>query len=361
MNLGFYSFLAIRGHQGKHEYYLIQCPLRLVPRLFVFDEAEVPTHLRRARSLDASRVAGLVEYLATQPDDYVLAPLVATIDGTVDFDSLTMEQPEIGRLQISLAAQLIIHDGQHRRAAIRQLLAKTSTLSNDSVPVMLFSDPQLVRSPRIYADLNQAYVQRSRSQRVLHDQRDLATLVRQFVDEIPLFQNLTELEKTTISNRSTALFTLSAVYQATQALLEVGANETVSFDNVAIAQQFWQEIGEIIPEWQQVIRREVTPSFLREHYVHSHTVTLLAIAMAGHELITTHPHDWSERLHRLGKVDWSRDNLALWEGRAMVRGRMSKARDSVNLTTIALKRALGLEITEKEQDLERRLLRLQQM
>jgi DNA sulfur modification protein DndB len=356
MNVGFYSFLAIQGNQGKHEYYLIQCPLRLIPRLFIFDEAEVPAHLRKSRSLDASRVADLVEYLSTQPDDYIIAPLVATIDKNVIFDSLTADQPELGRLQISLDAQLIIHDGQHRRAAIQQLLSKTAMLSNDTVPVMLFPDPQLIRASRIYTDLNQAPVHRSRSQRVLHDQNDLAILVRQFVDEIPLFQNLTELEKTTISNRSSALFTLSAIYQATQALLGVGSSDEVSLDEVTVARELWQELGEIISEWQQVIRREVTPSFLREHFVHSHTVTLLAIAMAAHDLIESYPLHWKERLHKLGQVDWSRENTALWEGRAMVRGRMSKARDSVNLSAIAIKRALDLEITEKENDLEQRLL-----
>ncbi len=270
MNLGFYSFLAIQGNQGKHEYYLIQCPLRLIPRLFVFDEAEVPAHLRKSRSLDASRVADLVEYLSTQPDDYIIAPLVATIDKNVIFDPLMAEQPEIGRLQISLDAQLIIHDGQHRRAAI-------------------------------------------------------------------------------------ALFTLSAIYQATQALLGVGSNDEVSFDEVAVAREFWQELGETISEWQQVIRREVTPAFLRKHFVHSHTVTLLAIAMAAHDLIEAYPLQWKERLHKLGQVDWSRENTALWEGRAMVRGKMSKATDSVKLSASAIKHVLGLPPTQDEQELEQLL------
>jgi DNA sulfur modification protein DndB len=78
--------------------------------------------------------------------------------------------------------------------------------------------------------------------------------------------------------------------------------------------------------------------------------------MAAHDLIEAYPHHWKERLRKLGQIDWSRGNTALWEGRAMVRGRMSKARDSVNLSAIAIKRALDLEITEKDKDLERRLL-----
>jgi len=220
---------------------------------------------------------------------------------------------------------------------------------------MLFPDPQLVRASQLYADLNQAPMHRSRSQRVLHDQSDLAILVRQFVNEIPLFQNLTKLEKTTISNRSSALFTLSAIYQATQALLGVGSNDEVSFDEVAVAREFWQELGETISEWQQVIRREVTPAFLRKHFVHSHTVTLLAIAMAAHDLIEAYPLQWKERLHKLGQVDWSRENTALWEGRAMVRGKMSKATDSVKLSASAIKHVLGLPPTQDEQELEQLL------
>lgn len=358
MNTGFYSFLAIAGNQGQFPYFLVQCPLRLVPRLFLFDEAEVPVRLRKSRSLDTVVVAEIAKYLITQPDDYILAPLVAVIGCQITFIPIMEDHPEVGQLKVPLTAQLIVHDGQHRRAAIQQFLAKAPEKGSDTIPVMLFSDPQLARSPKIYADLNRMPTQGSRSQRILHDRSDLATFVRQLVDEVPIFQDRIELEKTTISNRSSALFTLSAVYQATQALIHVNKGEFVSIDQVSIAQNFWLELGEIIPEWRQIICREVTASHLRQNYVHSHTVTLLAIGMAGNALIQAHPHDWSERLQALDELDWSRRNVQLWEGRAMVRGRMSKARDSVNLTAIAIKRAMGLAVSEKEKELETRLLNL---
>jgi DNA sulfur modification protein DndB len=54
-------------------------------------------------------------------------------------------------------------------------------------------------------------------------------------------------------------------------------------------------------------------------------------------------------------MDWSRENTQLWEGRAMVHGKMSKSRDSIRLTTNVIKRALDLELSEEEQELERRL------
>jgi DNA sulfur modification protein DndB len=163
---------------------------------------------------------------------------------------------------------------------------------------------------------------------------------------------LTELEKTTISNRSTALFTLSAVYQATQALLNIDNKDVVSTECAKIAREFWRAIGSIIPEWRQIINREITASYLRQNYVHSHTVTLFAIGMAGHELLAHYPENWRERLMVLGDIDWSRDNKALWEGRAMVRGKMNKSRDSITLTVSALKKLLGLELTKREIELE---------
>jgi DNA sulfur modification protein DndB len=130
----------------------------------------------------------------------------------------------------------------------------------------------------------------------------------------------------------------------------------MGFEQVAIAQHFWQELGNIIPEWRRVIKRKVTPFYLRQNYVHSHTVTLLAIGIAGHDLVAAHPGDWSQRLYALGELDWSKANIALWEGRAMVHGKMSKSHDSIKLTAIALKRALELKLSDQEQALERQLL-----
>lgn len=359
MNVDYYSFLAIRGRQGETEYYLTQCPLRLVPRLFLFNEAEIPAHLRQVRSLNAHRIEGLTQYLIGRSSEYVLAPLIASVDSEMNFESLTSDLSEVGQLRIPLTARLVIHDGQHRRVAIDQALIKNPAIGDDTVPIMLFPDPQLARSSRLYADLNQPHKRRTQSQQVLHDQDSpLAILVRQLINDIPLFRGLTELEKTTISNRSTALFTLSTVYQATQALLGVGKRDPLEQEQATLARQFWQELGEIIPEWQEIIQEKVKAVELRQNYIHAHGVTLVAIGYAGHELVKTFPDDWPKRLSVLSKIDWSRKNIGLWENRAMIRGRMSKARDSVKLTSNLIKKTLEIPLTDKEQELEHRLSNL---
>jgi len=350
-----YIFPALRILQGEHSYYLIQCPLRLLPRLFLFDEAAVPASLRRIHTTDTSSIARWVDYLSSRKEDYVLTPLIAAVDTRIAFESVIPEMPDIGRAQIPMSARLIIQDGQHRRAAITSLLTQNVVLGDDTIAIMLIPDPGLLRAVNLYIDLHPSQIQPTRSKQVLHDLGDLATLVRQLVDEVPIFQGLIELEKTTISNRSTALFTLSAVYQATQALLNSGAKDMVSVEQATLAHQFWLILGETIPEWGQIIRREITAAMLRKNYIHSHTVTLLAIGMAGHELLVAHPGDWQERLRVFDKVDWSRDNKTLWEGRAMVLGKMNKSRDNIHLTASAIKRLLGLDLTMRELALEQAL------
>ena len=57
-----YVFPAIRGIQAGHEYYVTMCPLRLIPRLFVFDEDELPPEMRAQRSLNK---AAYQRWLAT--------------------------------------------------------------------------------------------------------------------------------------------------------------------------------------------------------------------------------------------------------------------------------------------------------
>jgi len=355
MNNSFYTFPALRGKQGEHEYYLLLCPLHLVPRIFLFDESPVPREWLPRPSLNAGRVERMAGYLQTHANEYVLAPLVATATAVVEFTAADEMTRELGWVRIPLHAVLVIQDGQHRRAAIEELMAGPYALHDNTVPVMLFADPSLERSRGIFAALNQEYVQQNASRRVAHDaSRPLAAVVRRLTEEVPIFQGRIDYEKTTISNRSTALFTMNAVFQATKALLNVSERDDISQAQHDFALQFWTAFGETIPEWQRVIAGDILPAALRPRYVHAHSVTLLAIGRAGAALIAAHPDDWRMQLEAWHGLDWPRRN-PVWEGRAMLQGRMSKKHTSVQLTTNLLKRALALPLAEKEKELEQLL------
>jgi DNA sulfur modification protein DndB len=85
-------------------------------------------------------------------------------------------------------------------------------------------------------------------------------------------------------------------------------------------------------------------------------VVLQSIGTVGNYLLRNQGKGgWKGKLKLLKSIDWSRANAQLWEGRAMIGGRVSKSASSVTLTTSAIKTALGLELTENERHHEEAL------
>jgi len=230
-------------------------------------------------------------------------------------------------------------------------------LGSETISVVFFVDAGLRRSQQMFADLNKHAVRPTMSLSVLYDHRDpSARLSVRLALSVPIFANRTELEKTTISNRSMNLFTLSSIYHATKALLGKGQKlEPITQKEEQLAMEYWNEVASHIREWRLLLVGKITCSELRKEFVHSHGIGLWALGLAGHALLSRYPKMWKTRLRRLEKIDWSRSNTELWEGRAMHAGRINASRNNVILTTIVLKKALGLALTKEEEDLEQRL------
>lgn len=349
-----YQFTALRGIQAGREYYVAMCPLKLIPKIFLFDEEEIPAELRAQRVLNRTRIPEMARYIINNSDDYVFSSITASVDGEVRFESL--EEHGYGRnagiLTVSMTSRFLINDGQHRRAAIEEALKVTPELGDETISVVFFLDTGLDRSQQIFADLNKHAVRPTKSIGILYDQRDpFARLAVKLTNNVPIFKGLTETEKTTISNRSTKLFTLSAVYQATQALLNKGKGDEIEPEDFELACDFWTKMGTVIPEWRLIIRKQIAASELRRDYVHSHGVTLHALGIVGRSLLEMYPDNWINRLQPLEEINWLRTN-SLWEGRSMIHGRMSKAGDSVILTSNAIKQMLGLSLEADEAEIE---------
>src|SRR5271154_6362114 len=109
-----YVFPAIRGIQAGREYYVSMCPLRLIPRIFLFDEDELRPELRAQRILNKARVPEIAGYLLGNPKGYVFSALTASIDGEVRFQPLGSDSTErsVGSLRIPMSAKFVINDGQ---------------------------------------------------------------------------------------------------------------------------------------------------------------------------------------------------------------------------------------------------------
>jgi len=351
-----YHFSALRGKQAGREYYAAMVPLGLVPKLFVFDGQELKPELRAQRKLNRARIPEMVKYVLDNPKEYVFSALTASVDGEMAFRavSTTGTHKNIGVLSVAMEARFVINDGQHRRAAIEQVLKERPGFSGETICIVLFVDAGLRRSQQMFADLNKYAVRPTRSLGILYDHRDpLSELARQLVEDVPVFRDLTEMDKTTISNRSIKLFTLSSIYFATRQLLRKSARAPVSKQDAKLAKEFWNEVAKHMPDWQRAAQRSVSSSDLRHNYIHAHGVTLQAIAMAGSGLVAESPSKWAGRLKGLSQIDWSRKNRRLWEGRATIGGRLSKATNNVILTANAIKEQLGLELTAEQKKVEK--------
>ena len=336
---------------------MAMCPMRLIPKIFVFDEAEVPPELRAQRTLNRSRIPEIAEYLLENKENYTLSAITASINGQVHFEPSadTGLGQSLGTLSIPMDAQILINDGQHRRAAIEYAIQENPELGYDNIPVLFFIDEGLERSQQMFADLNKHAIRPSDSISTLYDHRDaVADLARSMVKAVNIFSRLTEMEKSSISNRSTKLFTLSAIKNASKALLSKGKGEPVGQDEKDLAASYWEEVAANMPDWQLALSKSVSAAELREQYVHSHAVMLQAMGNIGADLITRPKHQWAKILKKLKTIDWARANPD-WEGRAMQHGRISKARSSVVLTGNYIKQHLDLQLSPVEKEYEESL------
>jgi DNA sulfur modification protein DndB len=335
------------------------CPLRLIPRIFLFDEDELRPELRAQRILNKTRIPEIARYILRHSKTYTFSALTASIDGEVRFESVGDQDSErsIGRLHIPMKARFVINDGQHRRAAIEAALRENPDLGDETIAVVFFMDVGLKRCQQMFADLNRYAVRPTTSLSILYDTRDQdAQIAKVLLQKVTVFTDLIETERSTISNRSIKLFTLSGIYHATQNLL-AGRDEEPFEAKIGLAVEFWNELGEHVPDWKLAKQRKVSAAELRRDYVHAHALALHALALhalgrAGSELIRRYPRDWKSKLTRLKSLDWSRSNSQLWEGRAMNAGRLSKRGVNVILTGNLIKKHLGLKLTAEEQALE---------
>lgn len=351
-----FSFPVIRGLQARREYYVAMWTLRNLSKISIYDEDEVPAEMRAQRTLNTARIPEIANYILDNPDDYIFSALTVSIDSEVAFEKVD-DQGKLGMLRVPMGARFIINDGQHRRAAIKAALDQRPELGHETIAIVFFLDVGLQRSQQMFADLNRHAIRPSRSLGLLYDHRnEKAKLAKLVVLDSEKFRDIVEMEKSSLAKRSRKLFTLSAFYNACADLVQDLATGDLSSD-AAIARDYWEAVAEHFPAWGQVQQGRLPASEIREGYIHSHGIALQAIGKAGNALLKAHPKDWRKRLPALEKIDWSRKNSKLWEGRAMSLGVVQKRNANIILTTNAVKTALGLKLDEEETKLERAHLR----
>ncbi len=350
----FYTFPAIKGKQATRDFFVIMCPLAILPKLFLFNEDELPPEHRAQRILNKARIPEIASYIINNPKDYVFSSVTASIDGVFEFSPLNENFDEkIGVLKVSMDSRLLINDGQHRRAAIEEALKASPELADETISVVLFIDEGLNRSQQIFADLNKHAVNVSKSIGILYDSRDpIAMITKSLLEKNKNLNNFTDKENPSLSKFSSKLFTLSSINKTNKKLLnKLNTNDPKASDFVI---EFWNVLCENMKEWQFVFNKDTNPHHFRSDYIHSNAVVLEALGLVANYLYKNKPNDWKEILANVKNIDWHRSNLEDWQHRVIgPNGRIVKSVTYVRLTSNLIKTKLGLSLTKEELKLEK--------
>lgn len=353
-----YSFPAMKGKQANRDFFVIMCPLKVLPKLFVFDEDELSVELKAQRTLNRNRIPEISEYILKNRNDYVFSSLTASIDGQYEFISSDQKGFEsIGLLNISMDSKLLINDGQHRKYSIEEAIKADSTLAEETISIVMFIDEDLKRSQQIFSDLNKHAVNVSKSISITYDHRNpVAQLTKEIVMRNPYLHQYTDLEKSTLSKFSNKLFTISNIYNTNQKIIgNLQYEDQQSIDTLnSFILHFWEFLVENIYEWGLVFKKESSPYNLREDYIISYGTVLEALGLIAHELYKAGEIDIEKHFKNINQINWHRNNLADWKDRIIgTNGRILKSSQCIRLTAIKIKEKLQIPSTKTDEQLDR--------
>lgn len=346
-----YRFPVAKGIQSNKEYYIAMVPLKMIPRLFPSDDEYVAPEYRAQRKLNLSRIPVMSKYILDNRDTYVFSALAASIDGGFEFVPAT-ESTDIGLLEVSMDAKLLINDGQHRKAAIIEALKEDSSLNDETISVVFFADQGLKRSQQMFTDLNKHAVKTSNSIAELYDSRDkLAVITRNVISEIEFLDEFTDKEKDILGKYSSNLFTLSTFYNANKRIIRGGKVED---DTEAFLLRYWQAVVDNIEPWKELKNKKISKVDLRENYIITQSVIIQVLGRLGNYFYLNKKVNLIETLKGLSKVDWRR-SAAVWKMRTIrENGRMINNEDAIVLTCNVVKQILSIPLDDAEMAREER-------
>lgn len=344
---------AIRGQMGGREYFTISMKVKTVPRFFEFQNYQALEPEERAqRVLNKQRVPALRDYLLNNPDSYVFSSITASYQLPDGVDPDTLFEPftegsEIGILNLPMEADLLINDGQHRRAGIAAALEEDPSIGEDSISVVLFPFEDNDRAQQMFSDLNRTAQPTTKSLNILYDHRDgLSNITMTLTTAVDVFNGRVDKERASLSKRSPALITLGSLHDGTKELVgEVDEETFTEKRDLAIA--FWQTVASSIDPWVEVAAGRSTGPLVRECTISTHAVTLRAIGGAGRIVVARCPDDWMSKIKEtFSTIDWSRENPE-WDGVVVSEGDVLNRRQNQRDLSELLRVKLGVATPEE--------------
>jgi len=346
---------VMRGIQAGRFYYLSMCHLGFVAKNFNLPAKDTPEHKIIQRQMNPGRIPKIAEYLVQYHEDYVLPPIIVSIEGETHFTPISSENEnlQMGVLSIPESADFHINDGQHRCAAIREALEKRPEMKLETIGVVFYTDGGVKRSRQMFSDLNGHPVRTNTNINATFDNRQfMPGVTKETIEKAPALRERVERFASSCARGSPRLFTMSALVRAHTELLKSSNKEKKDPErSVDTCVRFWNVLQENLPELEEVVTGESQAKDIKESYIYHNSIALQSLARLANELIEEDSATWEEQLSKVSKIDWNRNNPD-WEGRAMNGGRLSTGGKNPLLTKNYFKIKLGLKLSDQEKELE---------
>jgi DNA sulfur modification protein DndB len=324
-----YQFPCVRGIQSGCEYYTSMIPVRLLSKLFVLESEEMPAEMRAQRKLNVSRAHKLKDYVLTS-EKYTLSSVTVSIDvpsaQSKQFEFVEI-QSDIGILNVPMDSRFLIADGQHRIEGLKLALTENPDFQDETISCVIFLHSGLERAQTMFHDLNYHASKPNKSLNLLYDHRsNESELARQVMKGVPIFAQYTDAEQTTLSAKSSKVFTFNAIDEANKYLF---TNSQLSeSEKVEKAIAFWQAVTTELPEWERLLAKKYAPSDVRQNYICGHAIALCGLAHLGFYLLRQ--QNWEAKLKQveLRTVDWNKSNSE-FNDKIIFGGRIYKNRTTV--------------------------------
>lgn len=345
-----YQFPAVKGIQAGKVYYICMVPLGLLGKIFSNDNNDVAPEYRAQRKLNELRVPEIRDYILDNRGTYVFSALAASVDGNICFVQ-SCTDANIGVLEIDMAASFLINDGQHRKAAIEAAISEDETLKSETISIVIYQDQGLLASQQMFTDLNKHAVTTSKSLNTLYESKErVAIITKNVVNSIKFLRKYTDKERDNLSKFSSNLFTLNTFYTAHKRIIKItGDDENAE----KVIFNFWNNVVNNMREWNEMDRGELSKKSLREDYIITQGLIILALGRLC-EFFCQHPEiDMDIALAGLQNIDWLRNNEEYWMNRAIKpNGKINRNEQGIFLTYVQIKRLLALPVCSDEEKRE---------
>lgn len=341
-----YQFPAVKGKQAGKEYYICMVPLGLLSKIFLIDNNDVAPEHRAQRRLNELRIPEIRDYILDNRDSYVFSALAASVDGEMSFVP-SAPQANTGLLEINMDSLFLINDGQHRKAAIDAAIAEDESLKDETISVVMYKDQGLQASQQMFTDLNKHAVTTSKSLNTLYESKDrVAIITKNVVNSIDFLRKYTDKEKDNLSKYSSNIFTLNTFYTAHKRIINIIGDDESSEKFIY---SFWCNVVDNMREWNEMDKGELSKKSLREDYITTQGLIILAFGRVCEFFCRNPDIDMSNALKGLREIDWLRNNEECWLNRAIKpNGKINRNEQGIFMTYVQIKRLLNLQITDEE-------------